>query len=85
MQDRFGDIQAMYKRRDDTSQRTGSPNIRKTSEWMMLGNNRYVLWELYRIINTKVERNTKILIFSADVICLLRVFRRLNVRIAFRH
>lgn len=68
MQDRFGDIRTMYKMPDDTSQRTGSPNIRKTSEWMMLGNNRYVLWELYRIINTKVERNTEIFIFSAGVI-----------------
>jgi len=43
MQDRFGDIQTMYIRPVDTSQRTGSPNIRKISEWMLLGNNRYVL------------------------------------------
>jgi len=42
MQDRFGDIQTMYIRPVDTSQRRGSQNIRKISEWMLLGNNRYV-------------------------------------------
>ena len=43
MQDRFGDIQTVYIRPVDISQRTGSQNIRKISEWMLLGNNRYVL------------------------------------------
>jgi hypothetical protein len=43
MQDRFGDIQTMSIRPVDTSQRTGSTNIRKVNEWMLLGNNRYVL------------------------------------------
>lgn len=43
MQDEFGDVQIMYIRLVDNSQRRGSPNIRKTSEWMLLGNNRYVL------------------------------------------
>ena len=43
MQDRFGDIQTVYIRPVDTSQRTGFPNIRKISEWMLLGSNRCVL------------------------------------------
>jgi hypothetical protein len=69
MKDRCGDIQTMYIKPVDTSQRTGSPNIRKISEWMLLGNNRYVLWELYKIINTEVEKNTEILIVSAGGVC----------------
>jgi hypothetical protein len=43
MQDRFGDVQTTYIRPVDTSQRPGSPNIRKISEWMLLGNSRCVL------------------------------------------
>ena len=69
MQDSFGDIQTIYIRPADTSQRTASPNIRKINEWMLLGNNRYVLWELYKIINTVVEKNTEILIVSSGGIC----------------